>query len=238
MRQLRSAVLAAGMLGFCLQSHAVAPIAEASFNWSTFSYQLFDLDPLDGIEASLTWGFQGSLTDTSAGNYDSAYDWTSPVESANGISVASATESAVGVSYYGYETSNLLGGMAQRYGAFTLSAMTLVLFRVEGSVSVAGVSDAGAGADASLQLSVSDYNSDPSYFSYSNLFVSTVFGVPNKSGVLTTSFVNFTESDLSAQFGANAQAYVMAPVPEPHTYGMLLAGLAVVAQVARRRCMG
>lgn len=237
MRHLKSAVLAAGMLGFCLQSHAVAPIAEANIDWTSFSYQLFDLDPLDGVAASLTWDIQGSGTTTNVWNPGSTSDWTSTAQSTNDVSVASATESALNVSYYGYQY-DYLGSSTYRYGSFTLSAMTLVVFTVDGSVSLAGVTDPSANAGGWVQLSVNDDDSVPTSYSYSELYLSTYESVLNKSGVLTTSFVNLTESGKTAQMGALAQLYVNAPVPEPHTYGMMLAGLAVMAQVARRRCRG
>ncbi len=236
MRQLKSAALAAGLLGCCVQLHAAVPIAEASIDWTSFSYQLFDLDPFDGVAPSLAWGDRGSITNTGDGTYDYAYDWSSPAESSNGVSVASVTESSLTVSNYGYRINNLYGSSAQRYGDFTLSAMTLVVFEVAGSMSVAAVSNPSALAGASVQLSVSDYNLDPYSFNYSVLNVSNYDALLSKSGVLTTSFANITGAALTAQMGAYVQLYVSAPVPEPHAYGMLLAGLAVVAPLTRRRC--
>jgi hypothetical protein len=114
--------------------------------------------------------------------------------------------------------------------------MTLVVFEVAGSVSVAAVANPTAIAGASVQLSANGYNSEPYSFNYSVLNVSNYDTLLSKSGVLTTSFANITGAALTGQMGAYVQLYVSAPVPEPYNYGMLLAGLAVVARLPRRRC--
>ncbi len=49
--------------------------------------------------------------------------------------------------------------------------------------------------------------------------------------------VDYSVSDLAAPLTLDVY-YALAPVPEPGTYAMLLAGLGVIARVARRRSVG
>lgn len=241
MSHLKSAALAAGLLGFCLQSHAVVPpVAQASIDWTSFSYQLFDLDPLDGVEASLSWLYQASgisLEYVSSSYWSSSEGWTPALQSSDGVSEATADASSLTALAYGYAPSEShVGTYVHRWGGFTLSAKTLAVFSVSSSVSVVPDSNFYTYGYATAYLSVDDYNSDPYYSSSSALTVTDYDGLPNKSGTLSANFVNLTDSERSGSLGASVQVQVTAAVPEPHTYGMLLAGLAVIFQVARRRC--
>lgn len=237
MRQLKSAVLAAGVLGFCLQSHAAAPVAEANIDWTSFSYQLFDLDPLDGVAASLTWGGQGSSTSAGYFGYSASDDWSFPLQSADGVSYATANEG--GLAAVTSSNNTVVDAYAHRWGDFTLSAKTLVVFSVSGSVSVVGDSDFAAYRSAAVRLNVTGYDIDTYFASQSGLSVGQYYGGPsNKSGIMSLSFVNLTDSGRTAYMYAYAQADAAAPIPEPHTYGLMLAGLAVMSSVVRRRCKG
>lgn len=72
-------------------------------------------------------------------------------------------------------------------------------------------------------------------YSYSGN-VGSVAGATHFSPALSSSTGIVIEWENSAyNVGINNISYTLAPVPEPETYGLLLAGLGVVAAVARRR---
>ena len=57
----------------------------------------------------------------------------------------------------------------------------------------------------------------------------------NQSTTLSVSMTNSTASAMTGYFDAGVSIYAVSAVPEPGTYAMLLAGLAAIGFIARRR---
>lgn len=254
MQLLTTTLLATGLICLSVSSQAqTLDPAKASIDWSTFSYRLYDLNPLDDHNASLTWSNQYTLGVNGSVQH-LRNDWTSPINTIfNGSSgVFGAAEYTIGVTA---DSANLSVAnslyapqsfaAAIRSGDFTLSPMTLAIFSVSASVSAPRNPDiqnliycgqcsfyytewpTTTSATAKLSVGntdVSPYNRNDSY-----LYVVEDGIETNQSGLLTVSYANDTDSNVTARLSA------VTSVPEPHTYGMLLAGLAVMTQIARRR---
>ena len=132
------------------------------------------------------------------------------------------------------------------YRGFTLSPMTSVTFI--GDV-VLNAAFTPAGADLVSGSSVAsawmylgaDVNGAADYFD-TGLRLSDADGQPSLSGPLTFTLANAlgtstsNELKLTAMSDVRASYAAAAPVPEPSTWAMLLAGAAVLGGVARRRC--
>jgi len=214
---------------------ASAATAEATIDWSSFTVRLLDLDPADGITPSITWTNQYSYTYASVGgdyeNSPLATDWSSPT----GFSATTTSANADSDLLSAFASSGPAGAWtsvsANRDGYFDLSANTAVIFSVAGTVAfdpletsadivmqVFGTGAFGLGTQQSRFALINyDYGADPT-----------------QSGAIATSFVNLTSGTLTGSL--LTYAYVSAaPVPEPESYAMFLAGLGLMGLVARRR---
>lgn len=131
------------------------------------------------------------------------------------------------------------------YRGFTLSPMTSVTFLGDAVLNAAFTA---AGADLISGSSVAsawmylgaDLNGAADHFD-TGLRLSNADGQPSLSGPLTFTLANAlgtstsNELRLTALSDVRASYATAAPVPEPSTWGMLLAGAAVLAGMTRRR---
>jgi hypothetical protein len=119
---------------------------------------------------------------------------------------------------------------------FVLSPYTMVLFIAQGAINATPYSLSGGDGDstgASLGMQVIDNNG----------YISTVSRLSSAGGAnfserLYVSFANLSGSTVQGQFGAGTSAggwSNVTPVPEPETWAMMLAGLGLVAGMARRK---
>jgi len=217
-----------GMVGVSGQAVAVsAPLASATIDWSSFTVTLYSLNP----EFTPTISFSDEYTYIHADNssglvYDYAYDWTTSLSAISGPAEAMADATALHAATFGVGIASSF-----RQAGFTLSPMTLAVFSAYASAEIAGGIDASA--NVSLGTSGPGASGSGWQHSYAYIHLSDWGGIYSDSGTLTTSFLNLTGGDMAGNLYANA--YASAPIPEPETYALMLAGLGLVGWMARRR---
>lgn len=238
----RHLILAAAIASLGSPALAVTPtpVASADIDWSTLTWQLFDLDAGDGITPELN--FLGQYTTVDAGtnwpmvDSDFVNDWTTPISVSGADGAASANEHSISADLFASSTNFFAS--AGRHGDFELTANTLVVFSVQGFAAVdTGLSDTYANAT----LQTYDYSGTGMVSSYSGSYIwMDGFSGGSASGLLSAPFVNLSASSVLA----NLSGYVtvqgpfvpdVSPVPEPSAAAMLLAGLGIAGWMARRR---
>jgi hypothetical protein len=175
--------------------------------------------------------------------------------SAAGTTLSASGSTVVSASSYPYDNGQY-GAYAYTpyyyYGAFTLSANTVVVISGDASVSAAvdptgsAYGYAYATAYASLYISgpaagggSGGQSSSDSRQAY--LYNYATPGSFADAGKIAVSFVNLTGLETTGYFQGTASAYgwaYAAAVPEPSGYALMLAGLAATGFVARRRLRG
>ena len=132
------------------------------------------------------------------------------------------------------------------YSSFALTAKTLLIISAPASIAAAASGPAGyyshyASADVYLSLhgpgaSGGGSQSSVDQLAYTNYAYNSSFSHTD-SRLLGASFVNLTTGPLSGYLYNYSAVYGLtsAPVPEPGTYAMLLAGLGLVGSMVRRR---
>lgn len=228
----------------------------ATASLSNIQFQVFDLNPLDGIAPSFTI--------LSGSRYSTAYtgsglsDWN-PVTASSSIN---APGLALAASALGNEfdpssltlTSSLSDTALSTYGnsgaygtaSFNvlIGAGTLLLVTADASVAANGVGSLEqTSVSASTLLEFSESIDGTSAYSNSGRQAYTGFSyfikMPSSTGQISASFINNAGSSKEIYFQASAQTYVgtplATPVPEPTTSAMLLSGLGVALGIAFRR---
>jgi hypothetical protein len=241
-------VLASFLVSLGLSSAApsavavVLPPAFATVDWSSFSYQLFSFG---NPTPTLTWDYQSSTAWTSQSATVSQPDWTTPDSTAGGVAVASFTSSTLEAQFSAHPTVANINAEAQRYGTFTLSAQSHVVFSVPVSVYIdMNVPTGGAAYSWSyLTASGPDPFGGPDEQNSSTgkvVFAQGAGFSQTQSGLLYASFSNLTAGDLSGNLYASAivNSYggtIGPPIPEPSVSLMMLAGLLLMASVSSAR---
>lgn len=279
------ALAAAAALGLSSAPALASTVASSSL--TGLSWALFDLDPLDGTAASITFTMPAEYFDNFAraevSNSISQWVYDPKSGAANLLASAalplygsSATASVntpqeltplnLALSSQG-SVNNLVPSVtgwfnassSSQHWSFELSANTLVMFQAQVAVSVTTVGEGYQDAYASATLRVTDqwYGSESaSTFTtlsgqssgYQNLernktvsIYDYAGGSNSFNGTVALTFTNETNASMTGFVGGNT--YVsgysgVTPVPEPHTWAMLFAGLGLLGGVAMRRRVG
>ncbi|MBB3224347.1 PEP-CTERM sorting domain-containing protein [Pseudoduganella umbonata] len=234
-----------------LPGSAAAQATVAQSSLSEYRYELIDLDANDGVAPSITFNttFRGVLAAAVADASELLYfDGDGGLE--GDVSFGAAAGSAA---VQGWLTDGEIGtrgsignageysGAAGWYADYTLSANTRLVFTGHAVGSVergALVTDQYSSAGVAVLFAPVDddgFSAQP-YFART----ATDSGVPgwgNFDEWFTLDIVNDGSTALSSQMviQISANAEVASPVPEPATWLMLGAGLALTAGIARRR---
>lgn len=256
-----SSALAAAALAL---AGPAAAESSATATITGFSITLYDLDPGDGIAPELTFTYESSHSQTNvySASEDSwdldgqpgSFVPTSAMSmlafghahAETDAGSATAMGHVSGPAYGGYGTFYAYAyGVANNFTLTPWTGMKLTL-AFDGSASTGpGDQYEYAYAYGELQTSIDAENGYENHYTQRQAYAgcgtwdgSACSGESNSfSGTFSLSFANFSDDEVSGYMYANAYASGQStvPVPEPRTYLMLLAGLAGVGAVVRRR---
>ena len=247
--KLLAALLLSGAAGTAAAAVPSGLLAEAEIDFSSFAFQIYDLDLNDGIDPALEWVSGASVGSIATNNFShfpfsQHEDGLAPVStisgSAAGADVLNSDQTARASGAMTQATPSLfmVNASSNKQGYFTLSGPAAVVFSVNYAVSAYDDNihdNFYSFAQASLSGTVNFADGANGYFGSRH-----EVNYDGHSGVLKTSFVNtngtadgYIYLDSQIAMGQNT-----APVPEPSEYLMMLAGLGVVGYAARRRRQG
>lgn len=246
MHYLKLSLVAFTASTLALASSSALATANSFASMTEFSYQLYDLNISDGVDAAIVFSgreysavaFANSAQLSDVGNGNVAASIASS-ESAAAASVANTRN--FGPNLFGdFSASSASSALGSSYsyatlmGAFTLSANTRVVFAATSSfANSAMVTFEGAHTSAGLYAySDSQYADDE--------FANDLTSVNSASGsrLMSVSFVNSNGSSASGNLYASVAADVYSPVstvPEPESLSLLLGGLGVIGGVIARQ---
>lgn len=254
--------------------------SSASASIGPLSFQLIDLNPLDGVTPWITFAstgydnfiyVQAQRSDLTLSDYSElggASPWaTASLTASAGAAQAAASIAGTGVAHGStLLASGSIGDFQAAAGnyalfntaarapyytsnAFTLSANTLLVISGTANVTASAVGFLGFGANsaaANVELTVSGAGGGGGGYQIAADFISvsdsTYLG--NESFNLATgrtlavSFLNLTNGSLNGDLQLSVSAGGVShanPVPEPETYALMLAGLALIGKLVRRR---
>lgn len=215
-------------------------IGTAQIDWATFSYQILDLDLGDGIAPTLSFD---ALTEQTLVRVvapggppleQSAGDWSTPLSvslsAAGGTLLASADQELLAQSD-GFVLGGMAEALAERSVQFTSTGKSVVVFSVDYTVSVGGLSPgqsfsalAGLGWDAIDPFGVVGTAREEFALTDTN-------GTSPAGARLSVAFVNLTGAETVGTVYGTAS---VTSVPEPQAYLMLGAGAVLLALRLRR----
>ena len=237
MKFKRSALVLA--MGFSVLFSSAAQAASSSAQLSNVKIQLIDLDTSDNISPSFSYAlsFNGSRASYTM-SYRSVAEWNGTnslgdyVNNYHGASTLTSLETNSLMTVTDTPVSGLAASASGelRYD-FTLSANTQLIISALGTVA----SDVDGGRNAYGLVSLIGGTDS------GQTFVKQIgqFGSPsNVSGLMFGAFRTDEEATNGyylLRANAFSESTFLPPIPEPETYGMLLAGLGVIGLAARRR---
>jgi hypothetical protein len=182
--------------------------------------------PVYSVDVSAV-AFGGTLLDSAITNVTNA--------SYNGIARTAVYQTESGLDFY-YQFSNDISSQngVERFSGWDFSALGTSVVNVYQTSSAFGIFTAGTeksdGADRTTAGVIA--------FSFIPNGASKVTpGTTSFTQVIRTNATNYTTGNFGLLDGIadNAAGFAVAAVPEPETYAMMLAGLGLMATIARRR---
>lgn len=222
------------------------PPAIASIDWSSFAVAL---KGVDNATPGIDWTSKTSSVYANSKS-SSSQDWATSINATDGVASATAYESLGG----GADGSPLhavfsdvpaeLNSSAwlNRSGSFTLRPNTIAVFSVKASTDINMGVPLNGSAYAWAFLNVDGpgvFGANTQHSGVESISWASGFGNPQSdSRTLEATFLNLTAGDLTGTLTAFAtvskNGFIPA-IPEPRTYGMMLAGLGLLGFVAWRR---
>lgn len=241
----KTVLLAATLAAFSsIPAAHAASSASATLDWSLFSYEFLKGTGSFALESSSAsvdggsffGGRKSSFSDSSASSASFGFTGLSGESVANRTALGANANAQYGPTR---DSGGMMLGSSSVMGSITLDPGAILEFSVP--FAIHATSDTGDWASASALLSAS-YFQNGVFRSWSDHAgtPSNPSGLDAKdSGVLGLIIKNSSTSAQTYAFqaGAGVQAFTttVAPVPEPETYSMMMAGLGLLGFVTRKR---
>lgn len=209
---------------------SAATASNAGFDWGSFAVSTSD----PGFAFIRNDGFFG--TTVTAFSTDFAADWTTPIAAGDATTSATANAASLAVSIDTPNGSSFAPRSADvtRAGSFNLDANSSVTFSVNANAATNTTSDpadtafaslSAIGGDAGFYLASIDLTGNGLAQSQNRPLS---FMVTNTTGSAITGF-------LAAEATLTIAAVSVSPVPEPATFALMAAGLALIAGLGAHR---
>ena len=245
-RRLMAALLAAASFS---SSAATGQQSHAFLDWFSLegSFHLQDLNPADTIDPELTWIGRESFAHanpmdlTGGAVIQSSFDWDAELTAVSGRANAVAHPGILLASGEGLQPGEYSLARAGRTQSFVLSPNTEVTFfaLTAASVDPSGFDPSGPpGAFYATAMLSAYWNATPSviedtaaFHAFHHQFGSQL----GSGGALVVSLTNASSSAVEGSIFGFVEAEAIAPIPEPHTYVLMLLGIGVVGMRHRAK---